>query len=88
MLELEIIYSSHQCNLSLVLRRAQSSANGKFRDCLSALNVSVNLDVNQYPSGPKPGLAFVCLFVLIIYIPSTIFQLNRDVSSWVEPVLS
>ena len=30
----------------------------------------------------------VCLFDLIIYVPSTIFQLNRDGSSWVEPVLS
>ena len=88
MTELEIIYSSHQCNLSLVLRRAQSSANGKFRDFLSALNFSVNLDVNQYPSVPKPGQTFVCLFDYIIYIPSTIFQLNRDGSSWVEPVLS
>ena len=28
------------------------------------------------------------LFDLILYIPSTIFQLNRDRSSWVEPVLS
>ena len=32
---------------------------------------------------------FVCfLFDLILYIPSTIFQLNRDGSSWVEPELS
>ena len=31
---------------------------------------------------------FVCLFDLILYIPSTIFQLNRDGSSWVIPVLS
>ena len=31
---------------------------------------------------------FVCLFDLILYVPSTIFQLNRDESSWVEPVLS
>ena len=31
----------------------------------------------------------VCLFVcLILYVPSTIFQLYRDESSWVEPVLS
>ena len=30
----------------------------------------------------------LCLFDLILYIPSTIFQLNRDGSSWVEPVLS
>ena len=27
-------------------------------------------------------------FDLILYAPSTIFQLNRDGSSWVEPVLS
>ena len=31
---------------------------------------------------------FVCLFDLTLYVPSTIFQLNRDRSSWVEPVLS
>ena len=31
----------------------------------------------------------VCLFLfdLILYVPSTIFQLNRDGSSWIEPVL-
>ena len=28
------------------------------------------------------------LFDLILYVPSTIFQLNRDRSFWVEPVLS
>ena len=27
-------------------------------------------------------------FDLILYVPSTIFQLYRDVPSWVEPVLS
>ena len=33
--------------------------------------------------------AIVCLmFDLILYVPSTIFPLNRDGSSWVEPVLS
>ena len=32
--------------------------------------------------------SFVCLFDLILYVPSTIFQLNRDRSSWVEPVLA
>ena len=31
---------------------------------------------------------FVCLFDLILYVPSTIFQLKRDGSSRVEPVLS
>ena len=34
------------------------------------------------------GDSTVCLFDLILYVPSTIFQLNRDGSSWVEPVLS
>ena len=29
----------------------------------------------------------VVLFDLIRYVPSTIFQFNRDGSSWVEPVL-
>ena len=33
-------------------------------------------------------IMFVYLFDLILYVPSTIFQLNRDGSSWVEPVLS
>ena len=28
------------------------------------------------------------LFDLILYVPSTIFQLRRNGSSWVEPVLS
>ena len=31
---------------------------------------------------------FFFLFDLILYVPSTIFQLYRDGSSWVEPVLS
>ena len=31
---------------------------------------------------------FVVFFLLILYVPSTIFQLKRDGSSWVEPVLS
>ena len=33
------------------------------------------------------AFVFVSLFDLILYVPSTIFQLNRDGSSWVEPVL-
>ena len=32
--------------------------------------------------------ASLFLFDLTLYVPSTIFQLNRDGSSWVEPVLS
>ena len=33
-------------------------------------------------------LPYLFLFDLILYVPSTIFQLNRDGSSWVEQVLS
>ena len=33
-------------------------------------------------------LVYVCLFDLILYVPSTIVQLYRDRSSWVEPELS
>ena len=39
----------------------------------------------------KPSLdneGEICLFDLVLYVPSTIFQLYRDGSSWVEPVLS
>ena len=46
-------------------------------------------DTNQVrsPSGiPYPKM--FCLFDLILNVPSTIFQLYRDGSSWVEPVLS
>ena len=35
-----------------------------------------------------PGWTFICLFNSILYVPSIIFQLNRDVSFWVEQVLS
>ena len=33
-------------------------------------------------------VSLICLFDLIPYVPSTIFQLNRNGSSWVEPALS
>ena len=32
--------------------------------------------------------SYFVLFDLILYVPSTIFHLNRDGSSWVEPILS
>ena len=34
------------------------------------------------------SLEIICLFDLILYVPSTIFQLKRDGSSWVIPGLS
>ena len=36
----------------------------------------------------KTKLSIGCLLVLMLYVISTICQLNRDGSSWVEPVLS
>ena len=33
-------------------------------------------------------LTLFCLFDLTLYVPSAIFQLNRDRPSWVEPVLN
>ena len=41
----------------------------------------INMGRSHYDNG-------TFLFDLILYVPSTIFQLNRDRSSWVEPVLS
>ena len=34
------------------------------------------------------NFAALVLFDLILYVPSTIFQLIRDGSDWVKPVLS
>ena len=34
------------------------------------------------------NIGLFCLFDLVLYVPSTIFQLNRDGSFWAEPVLS
>ena len=44
-------------------------------------NVGTDLDLSLI-------VLLVCLFDLILNVPSTIFQLNRDGSFWVEPVLS
>ena len=43
---------------------------------------------NSWVKGFRINPEFRVLFDLILYVPSTIFQLNRDWSSWVEPVLS
>ena len=43
---------------------------------------------NFYQSHNQWQTVWFCLFDLILYIPSTIFQLNRDGSSWVEPELN
>ena len=44
--------------------------------------------VQSRPDAFKAIIVCFCLFDLILYVPSTIFQLNREGSSWVEPVVS
>ena len=46
----------------------------------------VTLNLSSKDSTMRPFI--IVLFDLILYVPSTIFKLNRDGSSWVEPVLS
>ena len=47
-----------------------------------------NAHQNNYSQRGNIGSGFVCLFDLILYVPSAIFQLNRNGSSCVEPLLS
>ena len=51
--------------------------------CLISLNEFQASCVNRCDISP-----IVSLFDLILNVPSAIFQLNRDGSSWVDPVLS
>ena len=41
-----------------------------------------------YRKIPSCTNLLICLLDMILYVPSTIFQLNSDGSSWVKPVLS
>ena len=49
--------------------------------------IIARIDKSKDTDHTSPPVALF-LFDLILYVPSTIFQLNRDGSSWVEPVLS
>ena len=42
----------------------------------------------EMPQNVLPNILLFCLFDFILYVPSTIFQLNREGSSRVEQVLS
>ena len=55
---------------------------------MRGLTVEIVETVGIAVKGKCCGQAPVFLFDLILYIPSTIFQLCRDRSSWVEPGLS
>ena len=60
-------------NAVQMLRTEGAQVDGRF----SFVNLSILLFIIVY-----------FLLDLILYVSSTIFQLNRDGSSWVEPVLS
>ena len=49
------------------------------------ISLDIRPDLSKYSN---EAFVLFCLFDLFLYVPSKIFQLNRDGSSWVEPVLS
>ena len=51
----------------------------------SNFSLGVIFWILQFPISTSP---LMNMFDLILYVPSTIFQLNRDRSSWVKAVLS
>ena len=60
--------------------------NGKCAYCAKTEMMTQSVDLFCLLRSFSDNL-FVCFFDLILNVPSTIFQLNRDGSSWVEPVL-
>ena len=72
-------------NLSVM---EESVNNGRIGQYLRNKKKIEKSDNNERISQCKNLSIMQCLFDLILYVPSTIFQLNRDRSSWVEPVLS
>ena len=81
---------------SIVKRRVGQMPNVKGRYLEKSLSSLVHLAF-RCPRSPFFGYAKIIqavirangvFFYLILYVPSTIFQLYRDGSSWVKPVLS
>ena len=70
---------AYQVQCSLLLLRDPVGVNVKRKTCVIAILAFTWFQPNSHR---------VCLFALILYVPSTIFQLYRDGSSWVEPVLN
>ena len=66
--------------ITKMIHNRRTALERSVRKLLEGLNMfhGTNLTLNS----------FVCLFDLILYVPSTIFQSNRDGSSWIGPVLS
>ena len=70
------------------IQYCQAMANWNFKKTFCQ-NKECSLTLVGVIKWPLPShLVWECLFDLILYVPSTIFQLYRDKSSWVEPVLS
>ena len=56
--------------------------------CIMISGKTCSVPLNILSSVVSFSTVIVCLFDLILYVPSTIFQLNRDGSYCFEPVLS
>ena len=85
--------SSHNINLNYIATLIHSCIqHNKCTLCItfksSTTSPENSLNPDQLASDGAVHCLFVCLFDLILYVPSTIFRLNRDGSSCVEPVLS
>ena len=73
-------------NLSIIENDLRCNFPELYLVCADALFQSTIFQSCRNISWVDPELLF--LFDLILYIPSTIIQLCREGSSWVEPVLS
>ena len=81
------------CPPGMVQLNNVSSLNMDEAECYSTKGtetcmIGVYSELLIQPGNHQVSISFECLFDLVLYVPSTIFQLNRDGSSWVEPVLS
>ena len=93
----------YNCNLLTISSRSGGGVGIKIFAIMLICNMIMCEKVEFRPFDPKRGReggieprknicqgmgVSGCMFDLIHYVPSTIFQLCRDRSSWVEPVLS
>ena len=81
-------YMYHHEEARLCYLSTCTIARRHYSDTLVHLQLLVDATVTlESRLGTFTTTSTLCLFDLINYVPSTIFQLNRDGSSWVEPVL-
>ena len=75
------LFRKHYKSRLAGLERAIWSGSTVLSNQIETKNTTLKLSTTEM-------LQVLFLFDLILYVPSTIFQLNRDGSSWVEPAIS